>query len=354
VIYFFQKPKIEIPSLWYKLERMSANYCFLNDPLHKERMLPFPIVYSDIYDFYLKHWSTLWNETEVGISEKDRQDWNSLSSGEKHFLANVLTFFAKSDELVIENLNDNFLHEVTVPEAKMFYTVQSTIESVHNNMYSILLNYFLTKNEVEKAFHELQHLDVIKKKRDWVYRWMNPELPLPQRLIAFAIIEGIFFSGSFCAIYWVQSRKENFLEAICKSNEFIARDEGLHTDFACFLYRNYMQDSKLDQDLINSIMEEAVQLEIDYVEHSLPVKLQGMNSELMSLHIKFCSNELMANLGHEPIWPEVKSCPFEFMDKIAMSEKANFFESMPTSYSRKAADEDEQFKHPIIIDEEFH
>jgi ribonucleotide reductase beta subunit family protein with ferritin-like domain len=331
-----------------------SNICFLNDPAHNERFLPFPIKYQKIYDMFMKHTSTFWVENEIPIPDKDKKDWESLDESERKFLSNVLTFFAKSDELVIQNLSENFLQEITVPEVKMFYSIQGFIENVHNNTYALLLNYYLSDDEIKQAHDDLQNLPEIRNKREWVFRWMNPRLPLVQRLIAFAIIEGIFFSGSFCAIYWLQSRsqKEDFLVGICKSNEFIARDEGLHTDFACMLYREYVQE-KLEQKLIEKIMREAVELEIQYIQHSLPGKLEGMNSELMAEHIKFCANELLKNLGHAPLWPSIDKCPFEFMNKISMPEKANFFESLSTAYSRVHVEDDEEYSTPIRLEDEF-
>ena len=304
----------------------------MEEPLlteNKSRHVIFPIEYNDIWSMYKTHVSTYWTTEEVDLS-KDMNDWEKLSEDEKHFIKNVLAFFAASDGIVNENLVLRFMKEIKVSEALAFYTFQNAIETVHSETYSLLIDTYI-KDDVEKKrlLNAVDTIPCVKKKADWAMKWIEDEEScFAKRLVAFGIIEGIFFSGAFCSIYWL--KEKGLMHGLTFSNELISRDESLHTEFAVLLYSHIK--NKLDQEDIHSIIKEAVEIEKEFIIDSLPCSLLGMNSGLMSEYIEFVADRLSVQLGYEKIFNT--NNPFEFMDRIGMDLKTNFFETRVSSYSK--------------------
>lgn len=288
---------------------------------------------------------TFWVTEEVDLSQ-DLVDWNNkLNDNEKHFIAHVLAFFAASDGIVNENLVVNFMQDVTIPEARCFYGFQIMMENVHSEMYSLLIDtYIKDKIEKNKMFNAIDTLDCVKQKAEWALKWIDSAPSFAHRLVAFAAVEGIFFSGSFCSIFWLKNR--GLMKGLGKSNEFISRDEGLHCDFACLLYS--MLDNKLKKEEIYAIICNAVEIEKVFVKDALPVSLIGMNADLMCQYIEFVADRLLVALNYPRVYNV--SNPFPFMDAISMEGKANFFEERPTEY--KKATEQRAATLVVNIDEE--
>lgn len=302
-----------------------------NEPLLKEnpnRFVMFPIEYPDLWNFYKKAVATFWTVEEIDLAN-DMKDWESLSDGERHFVSHVLAFFAASDGIVNENLAINFINEVQVSEAKSFYGFQVMMENIHSEMYSLLIE-TLIKNpeEKHKLFNALETVPCVQKKGEWAIRWINSD-SFAERLIAFAAVEGIFFSGSFCSIYWL--KKRGLMPGLAKSNEFISRDEGLHCDFACYLYKNYITQ-KLSDERILEIIADAVKIEQEFVTDALPVNLIGMNSKLMNQYIEFVADRLLVSLGVNKHYGSAN--PFDFMELISLQGKTNFFEQRVSDYQK--------------------
>ena len=299
------------------------------------------IKYDEIWSMYKKSLSTFWIVDEIDFS-KDREHYEKCSDNIKHFIIHVLAFFAASDTIVNINLEENFIGEITIPEAKFFYTYQAANENIHSETYSLMINTLIRdKKEKKNIFNAVENYDCIKEKKNWAEKWIwadkNIKTPpiqlLAQRLIAFAIVEGVFFSGSFCAIYWIKHNfTENFMPGLTSSNEFIARDEGLHTEFACLLYKKYISN-KLPKEKVYEMFEEAIKLEKNFIIDALPCKLIGMNSEHMIKYIKFVADRLLVSLGY-PKKYDIKECPFPFMESISLQGKSNFFEERETSYQK--------------------
>jgi len=293
------------------------------------RYVLFPIQYDDIWDKYKKHVANFWVAEEVDFS-RDMGDWAKLSSDEKHFIKNVLAFFAGSDGIVLENLGIRFLKEVQIPEVRCFYGFQMAMENVHSETYSLLIDKYV-QDPVEKnrLFHAIDTIPSVARKAKWAEKWINDEeSSFATRLIAFAAVEGIFFSGSFCAIYWM--KKRGLMPGLTFSNELISSDEALHTDFAVLLYRNYIQ-YKLDEEVIYSIIKDAVAIEKEFIIDSIPCKMIGMNSDKMSQYIEFVADRLLVQLGYEKIFKSTN--PFDFMELISMEGKTNFFEKRVSEYN---------------------
>ncbi|MFY8033905.1 MAG: ribonucleotide-diphosphate reductase subunit beta, partial [Flexibacteraceae bacterium] len=302
-----------------------------NEPLLKEnpnRFVMFPIEYPDLWNFYKKAVATFWTVEEIDLAN-DMKDWERLSDGERHFVSHVLAFFAASDGIVNENLAINFINEVQVSEAKSFYGFQVMMENIHSEMYSLLIE-TLIKNpeEKHKLFNALETVPCVQKKGEWAIRWINSD-SFAERLIAFAAVEGIFFSGSFCSIYWL--KKRGLMPGLAKSNEFISRDEGLHCDFACYLYKNYITE-KLSDERILEIITDAVAIEQEFVTDALPVDLIGMNSRLMNQYIEFVADRLLVSLGVNKHYGSAN--PFDFMELISLQGKTNFFEQRVSDYQK--------------------
>jgi|SRR5579862_3684513 len=302
-----------------------------NEPLlrpNPKRFVIFPIKYHEIWELYKKAFASIWTVEEVDLST-DLTDWNNLTVTEKWFISHVLAFFAASDGIVNENLAQRFMSEVQIPEARMFYGFQIAIESVHNETYALLID-TLIKDEVEKTrlFDAIETIPCVKKKADWALKWLSSSRSFAERLVAFAAVEGIFFSGSFCAIFWL--KKRGLMPGLAFSNELISRDEGLHVDFACLLYS--MLENKLEKDIIYEIILEAVVYEKEFILDALPVNLIGMNAELMSQYIEFVADRLIYSLGYEKIY-HTKN-PFDWMELISLQGKTNFFERRVSEYQK--------------------
>ena len=288
--------------------------------------------YDDIYSMYKKARASFWQPEEIDLS-KDDNDWNTLTKDEKYFVSHILSFFAGSDGIVNENLNLNFAHEIQIPEARAFYYIQEAMEAIHSETYGLLLDRYI-KDPEEKRYLQngIQEIPAVKTKAEWAFKWMNFDQPFAKRLVAFACIEGIFFSGSFCAIFWL--KKRGLLPGLSFSNELISRDEGLHTDFAILMY-SYVKNT-LSQHEIETIVREAVQSEKEFIIDSLPCKLIGMNSDLMSQYIEFVADRLISQLGYTKIYHRPN--PFDFMENISLDGKTNFFEKRVGEYSKTHTD----------------
>ena len=289
----------------------------------------FPLKYSNLFSLYKKALASFWTVEEVDLS-KDMNDWNKLSENEQHFIKNILAFFAGSDGIVLENLGVRFMQEVKIPEATCFYGFQIAMENIHSEMYSLLIDtYIKDTNEKNYLFNAINNIPCIGKKAQWAIKWINDsESDFAKRCVAFACVEGIFFSGSFCAIFWL--KKRGLMPGLTSSNELISRDEGQHTDFAVAIYD--LIEDKLDESTIKEIVTEAVSIEKEFINDSIPCKLIGMNSNLMAEYIEFVADRLLLQLGYNKIYNSKN--PFEFMEMISLEGKTNFFEKRVMDYSK--------------------
>jgi len=296
---------------------------------NKDRFVMFPLKYHDIWDMYKQAEHSFWTAEEIDLAQ-DLTDWNEkLNDNEKHFIKMVLAFFAASDGIVNENLAENFLKEVQYPEAKSFYGFQIAMENVHSETYSLLIDtYIKDSEEKDKLFHAIDNYPSIMKKADWALKWINSE-SFAERLIAFAAVEGIFFSGSFCSIFWL--KKRGLMPGLSFSNELISRDEGLHCEFACLLHNRYIQN-KVSHERIKEIIISAVDIEREFITESLPVSLIGMNGKLMEQYIEFTADFWLQALGCQKVY-NVEN-PFDFMDMISLQGKTNFFEKRVAEYQK--------------------
>ena len=293
-----------------------------------DRFCTFPIKYHDIWEMYKKAEASFWTAEEVDLSE-DRKHWVSLNSDEQHFISHVLAFFASSDGIVLENLAVRFMKDVQIPEARAFYGFQIMIEGIHSEMYALLIeNYIKDSQEKMKLFRAIETIPIIQKKADWAMKWIGSDRSFAERLIAFACVEGIFFSGSFCAIFWL--KKRGMMPGLTFSNELISRDEGLHRDFACLLYSHL--NAKLEYPTLLEIITSAVSIEKEFVCKALPVNLIGMNSEMMSQYIEFVADHLLASLGVSKHYGTKN--PFDWMELISLQGKTNFFEKRVGEYQK--------------------
>lgn len=302
------------------------------EPMLKEnpnRFVIFPIEHKDLWDMYKKHMSVFWQAENVDLS-KDMGYWKALTDNERHFIKYILGFFAGSDGIVMENLSLRFMREVQVPEAKFFYNCQNMIESVHSETYSLLIDtYIEDKYEKLEILRAIQTIPCVQKKAEWAQQWIDsPTASFATRLLAFAAVEGIFFSGSFCAIFWLKQR--GLMPGLTVSNEYIARDEGLHCEFACLLYSKLQ--NKLSKATAHKIIREAVKIEKYFITKALPCEMIGMNAKLMSQYIEFVADRLLLQLGYPKAYSATN--PFAFMERISMEGKDNFFEKHVTSYSK--------------------
>ena len=301
------------------------------EPLLQEddnRFVMFPITDDSIWQMYKKQVDCFWRAEEVDLS-KDLTHWETLTDKEKYFISMILAFFAASDGIVLENLGMRFMSEVQLPEARAFYGFQIAMENIHSEMYSLLIeSYINDKDEKNKLFHAIENFPCIKKKADWAIKWINDKRSsFATRLIAFACVEGIFFSGAFCSIYWL--KKRGLMPGLTFSNELISRDEALHTEFAILLYTKL--NKKLSKGRINEIIKEAVEIEKEFINEALPCRLIGMNAKLMSQYIEFVADRLCLQLGYDKIYNS--SNPFDFMELISIEGKTNFFEKRVGEYA---------------------
>ena len=302
-----------------------------HDPLLTEnphRYVMFPIEDIDIWKSYKKQMDCFWRAEEIDFS-KDCADWDKLNDKEQHFIKMILAFFAASDGIVLENLAMRFMSEVQLPEARAAYGFQIMMENIHSEVYSLMIDKYI-KNEEEKykLFHALDNFPCIKKKADWALKWINDKRSsFATRLVAFACVEGIFFSGAFCSIYWL--KKRGLMPGLTFSNELIARDEGMHTEFAVMIYKKL--NRRMKKARIYEIIKEAVTIEKEFICEALPCRLIGMNSKLMRQYIEFVADRLVVQLGYDKIYNT--SNPFDFMEMISMEGKTNFFEKRVGDYS---------------------
>lgn len=296
---------------------------------NKDRFVLFPIKHNDIWAFYKKAEASFWTAEEIDL-EADLVDWdNKLNDDERHFVKHVLAFFAASDGIVNENLAENFVAEVQYTEAKFFYGFQIMMENIHSETYSLLIDTYIKDNkEKDMLFNAIETLDCVKKKANWALDWIE-NASFAERIVAFAAVEGIFFSGSFCSIFWL--KKRGLMPGLSFSNELISRDEGMHCDFACLLYTDHIKN-KLPEERVRKIITDAVDIEKDFVCEALPVKLIGMNADLMSQYIEFVADRLLLELGCEKVYNATN--PFDFMEMISLQGKTNFFEKRVAEYQK--------------------
>lgn len=294
-----------------------------------KRYTLFPIQHREVWQMYKKAVSAFWTVEEIDFS-KDISDWQKLNDNEKHFISMILAFFAGSDGIVLENLVERFMQEVDVPEVRSFYSFQTASETIHSETYSLLIDTYIKDSEQKnKLFDAINSFDCVNKKAKWALKWINDkESEFAKRLVAFAAVEGIFFSGAFCAIFWL--KKRGLLPGLALSNEFISRDEALHTEFAILMYNKYAD--KISEDVVKEIITEAVKIEKEFITEALPCNLIGMNSELMKEYIEFVADRLLVQLGNAKIY-NTKN-PFAFMEMISMEGKTNFFEKRVSEYSK--------------------
>ena len=321
-----------------------------NEPILKEnnnRFVLFPIEHDDIWSYYKKAEASFWTAEEIDLGQ-DLKDWDTLTGDERHFIKHVLAFFAASDGIVNENLAENFVSEVQYTEAKFFYGFQIAIENIHSETYSLLIDtYVKDVQEKDGLFNALDTMDCVKKKADWALRWID-EGNFAERLVAFAAVEGIFFSGSFCSIFWL--KKRGLMPGLTFSNELISRDEGLHCDFACLLYNNHLVN-KLSNEAIQTIIADAVTIEKEFVTDALPVRLIGMNAELMCQYIEFVADRLLMELNCSKIYHA--SNPFDFMEMISLQGKTNFFEKRVGEYQKAGVLNAENDNDKFSLDQDF-
>lgn len=293
------------------------------------RFVLFPIEHDDVWAMYKKAEASFWTAEEIDLAS-DLKDYDGLSSNERHFISHILAFFAASDGIVNENLAGNFATEITIPEARCFYGFQIAVENIHSETYSLLIDtYVRDAKEKSHLLNAIETVPCVQKKANWALQWCEPDnASFAERVVAFAAVEGIFFSGSFCAIFWL--KKRGLMPGLCFSNELISRDEGLHCDFACLLYSKL--ENKLSTHRVTEIITNAVEIEKEFVSDALPVELIGMNSSLMCQYIEFCADRLLAELGAERYYNA--SNPFEWMEMISLQGKTNFFEKRVGEYSK--------------------
>jgi len=292
------------------------------------RFVLFPIQYQDVWKMYKKHEASFWTTEEIDLAE-DTKDWEKLSGNEKHFISTVLAFFAASDGIVLENLADRFISDVSVPEIRCFYGFQLAMENVHSETYSLLIETFVRDAaEKDRLLRGIETISSVKLKAEWALKWLEADNCFAERLVAFAAVEGIFFSGSFCSIFWL--KKRGLMPGLTFSNELISRDEGLHCDFACLLYSHLQR--KLSQERVFEIVCQAVSIEKEFVTESLPVSLIGMNEKLMSQYIEYVADRLLVELGCEKFY-KAKN-PFTWMEIISLDGKTNFFEKRVGDYQK--------------------
>ncbi len=312
---------------------------------NKERFVLFPIKYHKIWEMYKKAEQSFWTAEEIDLSA-DQKDWDNMKDGERHFVKHVLAFFAASDGIVNENLAVNFMNEVQLPEARCFYGFQIMMENIHSEMYSLLIDTYIKDSQEKKyLFNAMETVPCVKKKAEWALRWISNG-NFAERLIAFAAVEGIFFSGSFCSIFWL--KKRGLMPGLSTSNEFISRDEGMHCDFACLLYG--MLEEKPGREQVENIIRDAVSIEHEFVCDALPVSLIGMNSKLMCQYIEFVADRLLISLGYGKIYHSLN--PFDFMEMISLQGKTNFFEKRVSEY-KKAGVNNNKEEQTIKFDEDF-
>jgi ribonucleoside-diphosphate reductase beta chain len=312
---------------------------------NKDRFVILPIKYPAIWEMYKKCEASFWTAEEIDLSD-DLKHWEGLNQGEKHFVSHVLAFFAASDGIVNENLAVNFMSEVQLPEARCFYGFQIMMENIHSETYALLIDtYIKDPAEKDRLFHAIDTVPCVGKKAEWALRWINNG-SFAERLIAFAAVEGIFFSGSFCSIFWL--KKRGLMPGLTFSNELISRDEGMHCEFACLLYR--MLENKLSKEAATAIITDAVEIEKEFITDALPVNLIGMNAKMMSQYIEFVADRWLSELGYDKVYNTTN--PFDFMEMISLQGKTNFFEKRVGDYQKSGVLNNQESKS-FSLDEDF-
>ena len=299
-----------------------------------------PIVWTKVWEAYKKHQQAFWTAEEIDFPA-DITDWQNLNENEQFFISNVLSFFAGSDGIIFENLSINFIDEIKVPEIRAYYGWQAAMETIHSETYALMIDTYIPEESKYKIFNGIQELPGVKKKAEWTQKWLSQAIPFQERLVAFTIVEGIFFSGSFCAIFWLKYVKKLMTKALGKSNELIARDESLHTDFGVLLY-SYIEN-RLSDERMNYMMRSAVEIEKEFICDSFQCNLIGINAESMKRYIEFQADRLIEKFGYNKIYNA--ECPFSFMDTMSLDGKSNFFEQRVTDYNRPEQIEDKQLEY---------
>jgi ribonucleoside-diphosphate reductase beta chain len=315
---------------------------------NKDRFVIFPIKHQDIWEWYKKQEACIWTAEEIDL-HTDLNDWNTkLNDDEKYFIKHILAFFAASDGIVNENLAENFVSEVQYPEAKFFYGFQIMMENIHSETYSLLIDTYV-KDEAEKyeLFHAIETFPAIKDKAEWALKWIESE-SFAERLIAFAAVEGIFFSGSFCSIFWL--KKRGLMPGLTFSNELISRDEGMHCDFAVHLHNHHLVN-KVPKARITEILTDALNIERKFITESLPASLIGMNATLMTQYLEFVTDRLLVELGCDRVYNSAN--PFDFMDMISLQGKTNFFEKRVAEYQKAGVMNSDSEASKISFDADF-
>lgn len=313
-----------------------------------QRFVLFPIKYHSVWEMYKRHMAVFWTSEEIDLVP-DIGDFEKLNNDEKHFITNVLAFFAASDGIVNENLAVRFYKEVQIPEARAFYGFQIAMENIHSETYSLLIDTYVKDSKAkDRLFHATENLPCVAKKATWARNWISSKKSFAHRLIAFCAIEGIFFSGSFCAIFWL--KKRGLMPGLCTSNEFISRDEGLHCEFAVLMHSLLDKEEQLSKETITEILTEAVRIEKEFILESLPVSLIGMNKESMSQYIEFVCDHWLVQLGAGPYFNATN--PFDWMELISLEGKTNFFEKRVSEYQRPGILA-EKSAHSFTLDAEF-
>jgi ribonucleoside-diphosphate reductase beta chain len=329
---------------------MSAKNAALEPILteNPNRFVLFPIEHNDIWDIYKKAEASFWTAEEIDLHQ-DLMDWeNKLTADEQYFIKHILAFFAASDGIVNENLAENFVNEVQYTEAKFFYGFQIMMENIHSETYSLLIDTYVKDDaEKDKLFNAIEVFPAIKKKADWALKWIESD-SFAERLIAFAAVEGIFFSGAFCSIFWL--KKRGLMPGLTFSNELISRDEGVHCDFAVHLHNNHLVN-KVPKERIKEIITNALDIEKEFITESLPVSLIGMNAKLMTQYLEFVTDRLLVELQCEKIYNVTN--PFDFMDMISLQGKTNFFEKRVSEYQKAGVLNNDTRSEEISFDEDF-
>lgn len=312
---------------------------------NKDRFVILPIKYPAIWEMYKKCEASFWTAEEIDLSD-DMKHWENLTSGERHFISHILAFFAASDGIVNENLAINFMSEVQLPEARCFYGFQIMMENIHSETYALLIDtYVKDPAEKDRLFHAIETVPCVGKKAQWALRWINNG-SFAERLVAFAAVEGIFFSGSFCSLFWL--KKRGLMPGLTFSNELISRDEGMHCEFACLLYK--MLDKKLSKEAATAIITDAVEIEKEFISEALPVSLIGMNAKLMSQYIEFVADRWLVELSYSKVYNSTN--PFDFMEMISLQGKTNFFEKRVGDYQKSGVLNNQENKS-FSLDEDF-
>jgi ribonucleoside-diphosphate reductase beta chain len=314
---------------------------------NKNRFVLFPIKHDEVWKRYKQAEASFWTAEEVDLSE-DLDHWRNLTADERHFISHILAFFAASDGIVNENLASRFSTEVQIPEARCFYGFQIAIENIHSEMYSLLIDTYVQDSyEKTRLFNAIETVPCVKTKAEWAMKWIDGSESFAERLVAFACVEGIFFSSSFCSIYWL--KKRGLMPGLTFSNELIARDEGMHTDFACLLYS--MLNNKLSGERVRQIVAEAVAIEKEFVTDALPVELIGMNGRLMCQYVEFVADRLLLELGQPKLFGSPN--PFAFMEHISLQNKTNFFEARVGAYQKAGVMNKSTDERSFALDADF-